>query len=310
MNTKDLVYETLLKADGAFVSGQELAEGLGITRAAVWKAVRALMDSGVALEAVRHHGYRIVADSYDGATISALSGMGVVFLDEVASTNDEARRLVSSGRKAPFVVVAGRQSGGKGRRGRSFASPDGGIYMSIVVPSTVSGSIESITTRTALGVARAVESLGVECAIKWVNDIYVGSRKAVGILCEGVMSMEDHALHEVVIGIGVNYTTPSFPDDVSSIATSLFADGNAPVSPARYAARQIHEVMKALEEPGYIDEYRRRCFVLGLDVDVITPSGTRRARALDVDDQAHLVVRYEDGSVEHLSSGEVSIRKV
>ena len=182
--------------------------------------------------------------------------------------------------------------------------------MSIVVPSSVSGGIESITTRTALGVARAVESLGVECAIKWVNDIYVDSRKAVGILCEGVMSMEDHALHEVVIGIGVNYTTPSFPDDVSSIATSLFADGNAPVSPARYAARQIHEVMKALEEPGYIDEYRRRCFVLGLDVDVITPSGTRRARALDVDDQAHLVVRYEDGSVEHLSSGEVSIRKV
>ena len=80
--------------------------------------------------------------------------------------------------------------------------------MSIVVPSSVSGSIESITTRTALGVARAVESLGVGCAIKWVNDIYVDSRKAVGILCEGVMSMEDHALHEVVIGIGVNYTTP------------------------------------------------------------------------------------------------------
>ena len=239
-----------------------------------------------------------------------LSSSGERLYDEISSTNDEARRLVNSGEKPPFAVVAARQSGGKGRRGRSFSSPEGGVYLSIVIHVRDSMNIEHITTAAALGVARTIDSLGFESRIKWVNDIYLNGKKAVGILCEGVVSMEDFSVSDVVIGIGVNYTTKDFPPELRDIVTSLYPDGKPAMGRAQFAALEIGNVLSSLSDEAYIDEYRKKCFIIGMDVNVITPKGTREARAIDVDDDAHLVVRYSDGSTESLSSGEVTIRPV
>lgn len=311
MTTLENVYRMLKEGEGNFISGESLASSLGISRAAVWKAVSALQEKGYEIETKKHHGYRMTpCDDYNELSLSRLSPLKVFFYDEISSTNDEARRLVNSGEKPPFAVVAARQSGGKGRRGRSFSSPEGGVYLSIVIHMRDGMNIEHITTAAALGVARTIDSLGFESKIKWVNDIYLNGKKAVGILCEGVVSMEDFSVSDVVIGIGVNYTTKDFPPELRDIVTSLYPDGKPAMGRAQFAALEIGNVLSSLSDEAYIDEYRKKCFIIGMDVNVITPKGTREARAIDVDDDAHLVVRYSDGGTESLSSGEVTIRPV
>ena len=311
MTTLENVYRMLKEGEGNFISGESLASSLGVSRAAVWKAVSALQEKGYEIETKKHHGYRMTpCDDYNELSLSRLSPVKVFFYDEISSTNDEARRLVNSGEKPPFAVVAARQSGGKGRRGRSFSSPEGGVYLSIVIHVRDGMNIEHITTAAALGVARTIDSLGFESRIKWVNDIYLNGKKAVGILCEGVVSMEDFSVSDVVIGIGVNYTTKDFPPELRDIVTSLYPDGKPAMGRAQFAALEIGNVLSSLSDEAYIDEYRKKCFIIGMDVNVITPKGTREARAIDVDDDAHLVVRYSDGNTESLSSGEVTIRPV
>lgn len=311
MTTLENVYRMLKEGEGNFISGESLASSLGVSRAAVWKAISALQEKGYEIETKKHHGYRMTpCDDYNELSLSRLSPVKVFFYDEISSTNDEARRLVNSGEKPPFAVVAARQSGGKGRRGRSFSSPEGGVYLSIVIHVRDGMNIEHITTAAALGVARTIDSLGFESRIKWVNDIYLNGKKAVGILCEGVVSMEDFSVSDVVIGIGVNYTTKDFPPELRDIVTSLYTDGKPAMGRAQFAALEIGNVLSSLSDEAYIDEYRKKCFIIGMDVNVITPKGTREARAIDVDDDAHLVVRYSDGSTESLSSGEVTIRPV
>lgn len=308
MSTKERVFSILLSRRGAFVSGEELAQELEVSRVAVWKAIQSLMEDGAVIESSKGQGYRLDDPGYNQLALSSLVSVPVYFFDEVDSTNSEARRLAASGQEAPFVVIASRQSGGRGRRGRSFESAEGGIYLSLVVDGQASPSTESMTTRTALGVARAIESVGLEVGIKWVNDIFVGGRKAVGILCEGIVSMEEARVSQVVIGVGVNWTTASFPPELEDVATSLFPDGKAPMSKADFAALEVDSILASLEDEDYLDGYRKRCFVIGRDVDVVRMGASRRAHVEALDDEAHLVVRYEDGQVEHLSSGEVSVR--
>ncbi len=309
MTTAEKVYRVLKAEAPGYVSGESLALSLGLSRAAIWKAVSRLCQMGCEIEGQRHHGYRLVSsDDYNELEIRRIFTEKVFFFDELVSTNDEARRLVNAGEKAPFVVIAKKQTGGRGRRGRSFFSPDGGIYLSIVVEVTAETNVESITTAAALGVSNAIDSLGFDTQIKWVNDIYLSGRKVCGILCEGVISLEDYSLSEVVIGIGVNFSSTDFPAEMKDIATSLYREGEEKISKAEFAALEVKEVLSALKDPAYLEKYREKCFILGMPVNVISLKGEREATAIDLDDKAHLVVRYEDGKTEHISSGEVTIR--
>ena len=200
------------------------------------------------------------------------------------------------------------QKGGRGRRGRSFISGKGGTYYSLVVENDNSFNTESVTTRSCLATADSIDSLGFDTKIKWVNDIYLDNKKCVGILTEGVISLEENRVSEVIIGIGVNYKTKTFPDELKDICTSLYPNGDAPLSRAQFLALQIKNVLSCLNEDDYIKRYREKCFIIGLDINVIRLDSVRKAKCLDVDDNAHLVVQFEDGQIEHLSSGEVTIR--
>lgn len=308
MSTKESVFSILLSRRGTFVSGEELAQELDVSRVAVWKAIQGLMEDGAVIESSKGQGYRLDDPGYNQLALSSLVSIPVFYLDEVDSTNSEARRLAASGQQAPFVVIARRQSSGRGRRGRSFESGEGGIYLSLVVDGQMATSTQSMTTRTALGVAKAIESLGLEVGIKWVNDIYVHGRKAVGILCEGIVSMEESRVSQVVIGVGVNWTTASFPPELEDVAVSLFPDGKVVMPKADFVALEVDSILASLKDEDYLDGYRKRCFIIGRDVDVVRLENRRRAHVEAIDDEAHLVVRYEDGQVEHLSSGEVSVR--
>ena len=240
MSTREEVYRLLSQAQGdAFISGEEIANTLDLSRAAVWKAVQSLEEEGFSIEKVKHHGYRLrQSDLFNETELSGCMSVPFYYLERADSTNNEARRLVLEGQKAPFAVIAKEQTGGRGRRGRSFVSSNGGVYLSIVVSTHDVKSVERITTAAALATADVIDSLGFSSQIKWVNDIYLDGKKAVGILCEGIVSMEDNAVSQVIIGIGVNYETKVFPEEIEDIVTSLYPEGHPPgilLSPAPFS---------------------------------------------------------------------------
>ncbi len=324
MDLKDQVLETLERNKGCFVSGNELAAALHFSRNAVWKAVNALKSEGHAIQASTNKGYCLAAGSAVLSKASIDKHLGEfadVFSVEVQKTVDSTNTAVKTkafqGAPEGTVITAVEQTGGRGRRGRRFFSPAGtGVYFSVLLrPSVRALDATLITTAAAVAVAASIEAVtGAEAKIKWVNDVFVGGKKVCGILTEGAFDMESGGLEYAVLGIGVNIVKPEagYPAEISNVAGALF-DGGEPEPETR--SRLIAEILKRfwsyygnLAEKTFLPEYKARSFVIGHDVDVLSGDTSRRAQALDIDDDCRLLVRFEDGSTEALSSGEVSIR--
>ena len=310
MNVKDELLSMLLKEPEG-ISGSLLAERIGCSRMAISKSASALAEEGYAIIVSRSGGYRLGrTDILSQPVLDHEFSMPVYFRTCCRSTMTEAKDLVNKGAEAPFAVVAARQEGGRGRLGRSFFSPEGGVYISIVLPGVSVPDPDLLTTSACLAVVRAIESLtGIGCAIKWVNDIYIDGRKAVGILTEGIVNMEEGGLSSAIVGVGVNLRPgdAAVPDDLREKIIYLYPDGVSPVTRAELASRIAREIVE-IQGKDFIDEYRSRCFILGREITVIRNGEERPAVAEAVDDRAHLVVRYPDGSKEALSSGEVTLR--
>jgi BirA family biotin operon repressor/biotin-[acetyl-CoA-carboxylase] ligase len=235
--------------------------------------------------------------------------------DCVDSTNLLCKRQAMDGAADGFAAIADRQTAGRGRLGRSFQSPGGlGLYLSILWhPGCDARALLPLPALGAVAAKRAVERVcGLGCAIKWPNDLVAGGKKVGGILTESVVLGGEMA---VVLGIGINVShTPSdFEGEVRDIAASLQMVTGKPVSRAALAAalmEQLHELRCcAMERPElWLEEYRSRCLTVGREVRVITPQGEKTARALAVEQDYGLSVCYEDGSVETVRAGEVSVR--
>lgn len=244
--------------------------------------------------------------------ISVLSNLKhalpVTVIEETDSTNSEARRMLARGAKPPFALLALRQTGGRGRLGRSFFSPDGGIYLSAAFPLADRPFQPLIvTSAAAVAVCRGLEtSVGIRPDIKWVNDIWLDEKKLCGILCEST----DH-LANVIIGIGINYKLDkeAIPEELRGVITSLYGDRDPEASAAEVAAAVIDalaDVMNALPSE-LLSEYRRRSLVPGRKI-VFTQNGvSRQGVAEEIDDNAGLIVRTEEGVV-CLNTGEISVR--
>ncbi len=235
--------------------------------------------------------------------------------EELDSTNLAARRVAESGDLAARAILARRQSHGRGRLGRSFFSPDGGIYLSLLLKPTLPPSDAiMLTTAAAVATSRAIDTLTERvCGIKWVNDLYLDNRKVCGILTEA--KLDGDRLAYAIVGIGVNLTAPEdgFPEDIAWRAGALYPCGKAPSNAENILASGIiNEFMRLYEQPksSYLDEYRSRSIVIGREIDVIHVIGgeSKRATAVAIDDECRLVVRYPDGSVEALGSGEISLK--
>ena len=218
----------MLKSTGDYLSGQRLCEMLGVSRTAVWKAVGELKEEGYVIEAVRNRGYRLVegADVITQAELASMLhtqwiGTRLVYFDETDSTNTRARKLAEEGAPHGTLVVADRQTAGKGRRGKSWVSPAGtGIWMSMVLrPSMSPMSASMLTLIAGLAVVRGVkESTGLEAMIKWPNDAVLNGKKICGILTE--MSTEVECIRYVIPGIGINVNMDGFPEEIKATATS------------------------------------------------------------------------------------------
>lgn len=321
MGTKTKLLALLESGRGRAVSGQKLASGLGVTRAAVWKAVEALRKQGIEIEALPGSGYRLAPGSdllteetlrvYLPATASVLR-----VEREVPSTNTVAKRWAIEGAPHGALVVAQKQTAGKGRLGRTFESPPGGLYMSVVLrPGTAQPQANPalITAAAAVATCRAVQELcAIQLAVKWVNDLYRGGKKCCGILSEAGTGIESGHIDYIVVGIGINYSTPtpSFAPEVRRLATSLYPEGGAPAPRAKLCAAVYGQLMNdfaALHTKEFLPEYRRHSNVLGKMVTVAAPV-PYKARAIDIDEEARLVVEDAAGQRHILSSGEISVK--
>ena len=311
MLVKDEVLQVLLSRKGECVSGQEIADSLSCSRMAVSKAVSQLQDDGFQISTQKGSGYVLDrADVLSPAVLSALFPIPVYAVRETSSTMIEAKDLLNKGVDAPFAVIAGRQDGGRGRLGRSFFSPEGGVYFSIVIPGRDIPSPDLLTISASLAASRAIERLtGFTTAIKWVNDIYINGKKVVGILTEGIVDMELSGLDKAIVGIGVNLSGNSsdIPYEIRDKMAFIYETGKSPVTRGELAAAITKELF-ALQGTRFIDEYRAKCFVIGLDVTVIKAGRERNGHAYGLDDNGHLLIEYPGGEKEALSSGEVSIR--
>ncbi len=235
--------------------------------------------------------------------------------DELASTNLTAREIASNSDKREQVIIARRQTSGRGRLGRSFFSPDGGLYMSLLLhPKYGVHDATRITTAAAVAVARAIDRVAdVRCDIKWVNDVYLRGKKICGILTEAQISA-DGALDFAVLGIGINLTEPvgGFPSDIASRAGAVF-DTLPNGADNTIAAEVINEFYRLYNsaDTSYIGEYRERSNLIGREVDVmrVVDGDTTPATVIGIDDDFSLVVEYKGGKREALSSGEVSVRE-
>ncbi len=242
----------------------------------------------------------------------------VVSYEHLPSTNTTARELAKEGAPDGTVIIAHKQSAGRGRLQRTFFSPEGtGLYMSVIVRRELPATDAlRLTTMAAVATAQAIEKMiGRKTGIKWVNDIYLDGKKVCGILTEGSILPGEKKLQYAVIGIGVNITPPEggFPPEIAHIAGAILPSvDDAERARSSLAAGILNGLMTLLDRDdrnACLDEYRRRSILQNREITVHRADGsTSLATALDVDDDYRLLVRYEDGKEELLDSGEVSIK--
>ncbi|GKH64358.1 bifunctional ligase/repressor BirA [Eubacteriales bacterium] len=322
MTVKQSVLRALGEARGASVSGEVLAQSLGVSRAAVWKAIKSLQGEGYRISAGTNRGYRLeeYPDLLTAEGISAmlpleLAQLDLRVFDEIDSTNLEAKRLAMTG-LSRCAVIADRQTAGRGRLGRSFYSPPGcGIYTSLLLrprPDQLA-DVTLLTTAAGVAVCRALQkAAGVQAEIKWVNDLYLNGKKICGILTEGVTDFESGMIESIVIGYGVNFRDDAhLPEELRPIVGSVFGAEPPTVTRSALAAAMLAELLPLAEDlssRSFLPEYRRRSMLLGREIVFSRAGGRFAAVAERIDDNGGLVVRLPDGSRETLRSGEVSVR--
>ena len=322
MSTKTELLKYLDDHIGTYVSGEKLAKELGISRAAVNKAAKALRQSGYQIYSRTNQGYciREKTDILSEAALEALieAPVKLKVFDSIGSTNNYAK-TIEVGEK-PVVIVANSQTAGRGRVGRTFESPaNTGIYLTVALkPSFDLAKSPFITIATAVAVCHAIDQVcGISPKIKWVNDLYYRDKKICGILSEAQTNLETGRIDSLIIGVGINCFPNSFSPDIAETA-GWISDQQDSFSRTELTARIVENILESLEtisDKSFLQEYRRRCFILGKGIEVRPLSGERpiRARAIDIDENGSLIVEYMEGikmrEMEAITTGEVSLRE-
>lgn len=319
----------MIRQSSGYVSGQSLCEALGVSRTAVWKYVNQLKEEGYEFDAVSNKGYRIVKypdiitrEEIESMLPEGLAVTNVVYYHETDSTNTRAKQAAEDGEKSGTLFITECQTGGRGRRGRTWESPAGsGIWMSLLLrPEIKPFDASMLTIVAAMGMKDAIEEIigggtgqgGIHCKIKWPNDIVLGDRKICGMLTE--MSAETDWINYVVIGIGVNVNTTEFDDSIKDMASSILLQTGSSVKRsdvvvafARHFSRYYDEFLKECNLSGLADDYNKALINVGRDVKIVERDGNFVAKAVGIDETGSLIVE-KDGDTKRIVAGEVSVR--
>lgn len=315
----------LLKESKDYISGQQLCDRFHVSRTAVWKVIEQLKKEGYEIEAVRNKGYRLV-ESPDIMTKAELesvintrwAGKEILYYDETDSTNIQAKYEGEKGARHGTLIVADRQTAGRGRRGRSWESPRGiCIYMTLLLRPEISPiKAPMLTLVMAVSVAEAVREItGMEACIKWPNDIVLNKKKICGILTE--MSTDIEGINYVVTGAGINVNQDTFPDNICETATSLLIEGGERIQRSGLIAsvmeryEENYQIFMETEDlSGLREKYNGMLVNCGKEVRVLEPGNEYCAHAFGINDKGELVVETPEGERKQIYAGEVSVRGI
>ena len=322
MDTKTAVLRLLEENKTTALSGQQIADRLGVSRAAVWKAVKSLASEGYSISATTNKGYMLTGKS-DIVSVEGIraalperyKNLPLEVKQSTVSTNIDVGAAAANGAPHGTTTVSLEQKSGQGRLGKTFCSPKGGVYFSTLIRPTL--SIEKavmITPAAAVAVHKAItEVLGLPVSIKWVNDIYMNGRKVVGISTQAQADIAVGGISGIIVGIGINYNTAQtdFSPELKDKAGSLFYE-NAPAKRNELIAATIANLLdlsKDLTDKSYMDYYRKHNLVIGARVDYEIDKETKSGIVENIDDNGSLII-HEDGKSEkrRLSCGEISVR--
>ena len=320
-----------------YLSGELLSEWLGISRAAVWKTVKQLKKDGYQIDSKQNAGYRLLASpdklyEWEVFTDCSMPTVKYIHLDEIDSTNLYARKLAQSGAIGETVIVTESQTMGRGRLGRQWFSPSGkSIYISFLLkPDMMINDAVLLTIISACSTIRAIQSVcSLKPMIKWPNDIVIDGKKLCGILTEVSGEPEQISYMIVGIGINVNLDTTDIPAETKHVATSLKTITGEKVCRKSLTAALIHNFLTdyshyvnyraavqnsepILSHPflSIMSFYREHCVNLGQRLYIIKNNEQLQAEGVDISPDGHLIIRRDDGTLQEVMSGEVSIRGV
>ena len=317
--------EILLRLrQGGRVSGEELARTFGVTRTAIWKHINELRSEGYLIDSSPSKGYLLLSTPDIPTPPEIRSGLAthtfgreIRFYPELPSTQDEARALAMQGAPEGTVVIADTQTAGRGRIGRSWVAPRGGIYLSIILrPTMTPPQALRLPLITGVAVAQTIEKVTrLSTRLKWPNDVLINGRKVAGILTE--MNAEMDRLNFIIVGIGINVNTPpeSLPTELQDTAAILSAERGRPIS----RVKLIQTLLTELEI--LYDEFRKEGFepirkrwkalseTIGTMVTVTFADQQVHGRAFDIDPDGALLIQKWNGNLERVVAGDVSLRK-
>lgn len=322
MSVKNKVLHILEQYKGSSISGQELAEKLGVSRTSIWKAIKNLKEEGYLINGVSNKGYSLSLSS----DVLSSEGIRPFLKDEykdilitvyktIKSTNTEAKMVSMNNSNHGAVILSEEQTQGRGRMGRTFYSPsESGIYMSIILkPNLNIADSVLITTAAAVAVCLAIDKFTIhEPKIKWVNDIYINDKKVCGILTEAVTDIENGTISNVIVGIGLNVKTELFPTELKEIAGSIFTSTENNCIRNQLSAEIINNILticENLEDRTFLEIYKEKSMIIGEKIKYLKNNQWFEGYAQDIDEFGGLVVFHDDGHKEILHSGEISVRK-
>ena len=313
----------MLKDSEDFISGEEISKEFHMTRAAIWKYINSLREDGYNIESVPSKGYKITSlpDILTlGEVESYLStnfiGRNIQYFDTIDSTNKRAKEIAFDENEGT-VIISEEQTEGKGRLGRHWISPKGkGIWMSMILkPKVDPMKVSKITLLGAAAVYKALEDMNIKSQIKWPNDILIDGKKICGILTE--MNCELNMINYVIMGIGinVNFDEEDIPMDLKDKATSIKVSQNKEINRKELLGNILNQFenlyMDFRDEKSIskaIEICRENSALIDKEVRIIKREETRVGKALDINEEGELVVEFEDGIIENVYSGEVSVR--
>ncbi len=324
MTVREAVLMAIREGQGQWVSGEALSQSLNVTRTTIWKQIKTLQTEGYAIETSPKKGYRLSAlpdilSSYEvqvGLQTKVFGLEHYLYFQEIDSTNNYAKHLAAQGYPEGTLVIAERQTAGRGRRGRQWHSEPGqGIFMSLILrPALPVRELSRITMFIALAIVETLNEIGIKSGIKWPNDVLINGRKIAGILTEAVTDMD--SIEYVVIGIGlnVNMLSQDFPEEFRAVATSVRVETGRlipRVELLRGLLLNLENSYEQLTAGGFseiLEKVRNLSLVIGHDIQIDNVNGITAGRAIDIDNNGFLMVRDSRGNIHHVMSGEILLK--
>lgn len=323
MITKDQLLSYLKKERRTWVSGESLSRELSVSRAAIWKHIRKLREEGYVIESSTNKGYLLSKDSHlllpneikEDLETKTFGKKGIEYFKEIDSTNIKAKDLAEGGAPEGTVIIAEKQVMGRGRKGRTWLSPEGdGIYASLILrPAMAPSGAPKITLMTAVAVAEALLSLvQIKITIKWPNDIMVRGKKLAGILTEIATDMD--AVNYIIVGLGLNVNTPlqNLSEELKDRATSIYIETGEPLSRTRLVRAYLeyfekyYEMFKANNFTPIMNRWKQLSNIIGQKITVDVIGRKHVGEVTDIDDEGVLILKDDEGGYQRIFSGDIT----